>query len=336
MRLGRVRYGLAGKVRYGAVRSGEVRFGLAGIKLLNKQMKIHELYMDYGIYVATPGDKHFREGWVNTPCPFCTGNPGNHLGFNIESNYFYCWRCGGKGITRAISELTHTSYTETKKIIERYGGEQDIYIPSRKQKVNLKEFAFPSLTDQLTNKHIKYLKKRNFDFEYLIQEWEILGTGPLSKLDAIDYKHRIIIPIYWGNEIVSFQGRDITDRNPPKYKACPQAREIIEHQSIIYKHPDYKSNFGFCVEGVFDVWRLGRLAFATFGIDFTQSQVNKISELYEKVIIWFDPERQAQRQARKLQKELIARDVETYIHKSFNDPGDTDAEDINNVIQKFL
>ena len=56
-------------------------------------MDIERIYRDYNIPHATEGHKHCREGWVNTACPFCSGNEGLHLGYNNADDYYFCWRC---------------------------------------------------------------------------------------------------------------------------------------------------------------------------------------------------------------------------------------------------
>jgi len=43
-------------------------------------MEIEKLYQDYGIKTESQGGKHSHEGWIQTECPWCTGNPGYHLG----------------------------------------------------------------------------------------------------------------------------------------------------------------------------------------------------------------------------------------------------------------
>ena len=68
-------------------------------------MDIIRLYRDYGIDHKAEGHKHTRPGWVNTECPFCTGNPGMHLGWNLKEEYFFCWRCGWHAPITTLSEL---------------------------------------------------------------------------------------------------------------------------------------------------------------------------------------------------------------------------------------
>ena len=46
---------------------------------LKDKMDIVQLYQDHNVDFMTEGHPHCRPGWVNTVCPFCTGNPGYHL-----------------------------------------------------------------------------------------------------------------------------------------------------------------------------------------------------------------------------------------------------------------
>ncbi len=60
------------------------------------------------------------------------------------------------------------------------------------------------------------------------------------------------------------------------------------------------------VEGVTDVWRLGKgKAVATFGINFTQRQLNiLVKRKFKKIGILFDNGQQAQEQADELKESL--------------------------------
>ena len=105
-------------------------------------MDIERIYSNYSIPLADDSDKHYREGWINTSCPFCTGNPGYHLGFNIDKNYFYCWRCGGHPITKTLSAVLGISFREINDILRQYPGRSRVRTnrPIFKQL----KFKFPS------------------------------------------------------------------------------------------------------------------------------------------------------------------------------------------------
>ena len=296
-------------------------------------MKIQDLYNDYNIPNQTEGHKHCHPGWVHTPCPFCTGNPGLHLGFNKTKNYFKCWRCGFHHIDKVLIALLHVSQREAKELIRQYGGQS--FSEASTIKPQGKGFKFPSNCKQMEKQHWAYLENRNFDPDKLEQIWGLTGTGPVSFLDKKDYKHRIIIPIRWGGDIVSFQGRDITNRAKLRYKACPLDRESIPHQTILYGLQEKWGNIGICVEGVTDVWRLGFSAFCTFGISFTPPQIRSIVKYFKQVVILFDDDPQAQVQADKLKAELKFRGVKTRKEIIEGDPASLTQNDAAKLVKEI-
>ena len=299
-------------------------------------MRILELYNDYRVNFVTEGHKHCREGWVNTACPFCTGNAGYHLGYNTYDNYFHCWRCGGKQASKAISKILSIPESKARNLIRQYGGIAKRNKEAPKVTVNLKPFKYPSGELKLLPPHIKYLENRNYDVDKLVHDWNITGTGPLSFLDDINYSRRILAPIEWDGKTVSFQTRDVTGKHSMKYMACPQAREEVEHQTILYGNPLKWQKRGICVEGITDVWRLGPLSFAVFGIDYTLDQVRQIKKFFDEVIVLFDPDPQAQVQADKIVAQLRFKGVDA--HKEFipTDPGALSQNDANHLIKSLL
>jgi len=300
-------------------------------------MRILELYQDYHIDHITEDHKHAREGWVNIECPFCTGNPGYHLGFNLDANRFHCWRCGGKFPEQVISKILSVSYSKAEDIVKEYGGISKRSNKKPKVKVNLHPFKFPSGDLSLTKYHKQYLEKRNFDPDRIISQYGLKGTGPISKLDDLNYSRRILAPIYWQSRMVSFQARDITDKHPLKYMACPQRREEIQHQHILYGAPILWGRRGICVEGITDVWRMGYRSFAVFGIKYTPYQVKQIASLFDEVVILFDPEKQAQREAKSLEAELNFRGIKAWRYNDIHcDPGDLSQDDADHLTKEIL
>ena len=85
-------------------------------------MNILQLYQDYSIDHATEGHHHCSPGWVHTACPFCTGNPGLHLGYNLNEDYFVCWRCSWHPVSKTIAKLLNINEKAAKTLIKQYGG----------------------------------------------------------------------------------------------------------------------------------------------------------------------------------------------------------------------
>lgn len=297
-------------------------------------MDIIRLYRDFNIEHHTEGHKHCRPGWVNCECPFCVGNPGFHLGWNINEEFFVCWRCGWHSTVHTISQLTGTIGEDTKKILIDYGINRTVINAVQKSK---KKFTLPTNSNKTNPSHWAYLQRRDFDSYKIMEDWKILGTGPISKLGNLDYKFRIIIPYFWNGQMVSFDSRDITEKAINKYQACPSEYEIIPHKSILYGNQEWwDPNIGICVEGPTDVWRIGKQAFATSGIKYTPEQVRVMSNIFKKIVVVFDPEPQAQIQAKKLVAELKFRGVNAMnIKIDASDPGSMTNKQVKNLLKEI-
>ena len=292
-------------------------------------MDILRLYHDHGVPHETEGHKHCRPGWVNTACPFCTGNPGLHLGATLDGAMFVCWRCGWKPSRKALARLLGVREGELRTLLAPYGGtSRGRRAPEVRRRPRAKALKFPTGTGPMNARQRRYLSKRGFDPDQMERYWGLLGTGPASVLDQVNYRHRILVPILWDGQVVSFQTRDITGRHPAKYLACPEERELLPHKHLLYGRPtEWKEDVGLCVEGVTDVWRLGGKAFATFGIKYTHKQLRLIARTWRRVIIIFDNDPAAQSQARLLAADLAFRGVDTKNLILDTDPGDLSPED---------
>lgn len=303
-------------------------------------MDIERLYQDYNIDYLSEGNKHCTPGFINVHCPFCEGSKNYHLGYDLKGGYFTCWRCGWHPVVETIARLLGRTTKEAYKIIQEYGGKSRPVHKDRADpiiKIRTKAHRLPSGTGSLTEAHKRYLRNRGFIPEILIQKWALLGTGPMAMLDGLNYCHRIIIPIFWEGKQVSFQGRDITGKGEFKYLTCPQDREEIPSKTILYGQPKQFENWDTCivVEGVFDAWRVGELAVATFGIKYKSEQLRLLSR-FKRVIVWFDEEPQAQEQAKKLVSELRFRGVKASQIFHLGDPASTPQDEVNQIIQEVL
>ncbi len=297
-------------------------------------MKIEKLLSDYGITHVSSGHKHCRTGWVNISCPFCSGNPGFHGGFNLDGGNYHCWRCGSHPPLSVISALIRCGKSEAYHILKKYQGKNRNQKPARiiKNKNRKPPVKLPG-NFPLNKKCQNYLSKRGLDPQEIEQIWDVVYSGPVGA-----YKHRIIAPIFQNGEIISYQGRDITGKQDPKYKACPQEIELIEHQTTIYGEwliPIKKKIL--VVEGLFDTWKMGIGSGAVFGIDFTMSQITKLLQ-YEKIYIMFDDgDPQAKKQAKKMAGYLSSRrEVEIVSDYGAKDPGELTKKQAVQIMEELL
>ena len=304
-------------------------------------MDIIKLFEDYQINYSTANQsKNVSSGWIGVRCPFCA-DQSDHLGYNLSHNYFRCWKCGKHNKVEVICRLLNVDESTAKRLLYDYKGNSDVtFRPETKTKPRLKPFKYPSSTGKMLETHKRYLEKRNFDATFLEEEWGLLGTGPAAVLDKKDYKLRVIIPIYWEGKVVSFQGRAITKNAFLRYKTCPIERERIHHKHILYIHPETLAKPPetlIVVEGVTDVWRLGKNAVATFGIEFKEEQVRCLVKLSKNICILFDNEPQAQRQAKLLEAKLKMYGKKVWRTQVIgSDAGDLTAEQAEAVVENIL
>jgi hypothetical protein len=308
-------------------------------------MDILQLYQDFNIPIAPQEHKHAHEGWVHTPCPFCKSEPGHegfHLGFPVEGKFFICWRCGTHSAIETISKLLKISTYEASSILKNYGGISKEFLKT-KVKSKTKPFSLPSHLVPLLDHHKKYLAGRNFDPDKLERVWGLVSTGPASLLDKVDYGNRILIPINWGGETVSFQTRIPRDvsKDFVKYLACSQSRETIEHKEIIFGNQSKWTDTAIVVEGVFDAFRIGeKYGVATFGTSYKPAQIRLLAKNFKRIAVMYDSELIAQKKARNLVSELQFRGKEAFnVELTEGDPGSLTEADakclVNEIITKF-
>jgi len=304
-------------------------------------MDLLRLFQDHGISSAPEGAPHYRPGWINIPCPYCTGNPGNHLGYNIEQEYFFCWRCGHKPVTKVIETLLGVNWRKAKELIRKYEGKS--HNPAKKLTLKRKSFILPHAVPLNESPGGKfYFKKRGFSLkEALSLEslFELKITQPGAVIDQMDLSYRVLIPIKYQGKVVSWQTRDMSGNSPLKYISCPEARELIHHKHIFYN--DDGGDEAVLCEGVFDVWKVtlaGYRAICGFGVELTKEQIFRLMKM-KKVLIFFDPDVAGQSKADLLYKQLLFSGVDVWKvlyqtpeGKKKIDPGEMGLEILRDVL----
>lgn len=286
-------------------------------------MGIEKLYQDYNVPYSTPAESHnTSKGWIGLNCPFCD-DPSDHLGANLHDGRHFCWRCGAHKPDIAVATVLGVGKQEARALLRQYGLKNRQH-GEPEETPRPTQLAYPSDTGMMGTRHRQYLASRGFDPDYLANEWHLMGTGPSAKLDSINLANRILIPIYWRGRPVSWQTRAITDRGGIlRYKGCPKEREIVAHGNILYGKPGASWGYtGIMVEGVTDVWAIGRHAFATFGTGMSHHQLVEAARHFRRVVIAFDPEITAQNMAKEVAKKLRSYYVEAVCVQPHKEPGE--------------
>ncbi len=262
------------------------------------------LYTRNGVHIANDNERHYRRGWLNTPCPFCQGNEGNHLGWNILQQYFVCIRCGWKPTDKALNALIDNP-AAIKDVLAEYKV-NTVHIKEKDKKAYATKCTLPPNIGKLGTKARKYLNSRNFDAREIAYLWGLSSTDNIecTKAGFPEYKNRIIAPIYNKGRLVSYQTRDTTNKARLRYLTAPMTAEVVHHKHVLYGADQVPTDSVVVVEGITDVWRLGFGAVATLGIKYTPYQLLALSKYKNRFILFDTKDPQARKQGMKLAKEL--------------------------------
>jgi hypothetical protein len=263
--------------------------------------------MKRGIPYRTPG-KDVSQNWIGVNCPFCKDDPETHLGINMsdprfQRNFISCWRCGKKGnIYDLIKDVERCNHDRATRIIEEFQDRSLIHLITEKKIVRKdpgSKILLPEFSKEMMQCHYDFLVKRRYDPDYVTRKYDLYFCNQLGK-----YKYRIVMPIYQEGKLVTFIARDTTGLAEESYLALAQEQSIKFSKECVYGIDDLRSDTGAIVEGVFDQWRIGDGALATFGVEFTTAQLVVIAKKISKAVVLYDAGSDAQLRADKLAWQL--------------------------------
>jgi len=234
---------------------------------------------------------------VNIDCPFC-GETRKHLGIHKSKGLLNCWLCNFAHLDRRpslydlIMTIEGCSFREAKAIAKEFSDEVGLPEPDApplvkpRRKVSLPEEAetFHSKTYFKAHKRkaSSYLSSRGFDPAHLAEKYGLCFC-PSGK-----YTGRIIVPVYYEGELVTYLGRDYLGQSELRYLNCPISESKKSPRQCLYAWDFFDSSHGFVrvVEGVTDVWALDDdCTLALFTNKISRWQVGLLSHLaaYEGV-----------------------------------------------------
>ena len=250
----------------------------------------------YNIEYWTEG-KNVSPGSTNIQCPFCDDH-SNHCGIFYNDLGYHCWRCDTSGsfdyllarvtgqdmvkIKEEISDLGFSFEVDTETQIQDLWREGESQ-PEPKQEAPNGPLALPPYFDLITmNMNFPlldwYLNLRGYTRDVSIQYGcGVCTVGP--------WMNRMIIPVMFKGELVSYQGADLTRRAQVKYKTA-----LGEINNYLYRWDmiDWFKGYIVLMEGILDAWRFGDNALCTFGTHLTDRQKNLIigSNVRKVIMAW--------------------------------------------------
>lgn len=293
-------------------------------------MDLIEFLQENDIEYYTEG-KNISPGWTGLQCPYCD-DQSNHCGISPDAKRFSCWKCGETGkLYRLITQLIDVSFEQAHKFAysigqDTLGGTEERSSVTADSTLDrpVQGILPKSCSSKFPGVHKKYLRSRGFAVPYLKKEYKIKAVHTVGR-----YRFRVIIPYYLNGEVVNFVARDVTDKSRKKYLACNNNRATIPIKSTFY-NIDRIGKQAIIVEGVTDVWRIGKGAIASSGTIITNEQLLMLTEKeVEKAYIVFDEDAvsKADRYANKLSAVMKVEVIEL----ENGDPAEQDAQTISEI-----
>lgn len=249
-------------------------------------------------------------------CP-CCGNTKWKTYVNIETGLGNCFVCEEKFtkwkfIARHLNVSNADVFQHIKRFMESQGFRPN---PTAHYVAPKPSLIIPdSLPIPINGRNLRYLQDRGVSIELAEQfglrychEGKFVFVDPSGRPAEQKYDRRIIIPILdMDGKLVSFQGRDITGTQEPKYLFPPG---FASTGSVIYNGHAIKGRKRLVMgEGVFDCIAIeaairqdqsmnGIGAVASFGKKLSFDQIEKLRELQksglEEIIFMWDAEKAA-------------------------------------------
>lgn len=266
-------------------------------------MDIKEFCELHNIPYQEEGTKHCRPGWVQMHCPFCHDGRSEHwhLGYNLTGQYFNCWKCGPHNKEETIKEFTGWSWAKSKAFVKKEMRNVSFKKGKIKEQVTEAKEMVGMPKNPVSAECVAYLRKRDFNIRDIVNAW-----GPLFFGGVVgEYQRRLILPIQYDKKIVSFTSRDITGHNVNTYKTCPKDKELLHNKDILYGIDQAMKNTCIVVEGIFDAWRIGPGAVATFGVGYTKKQLILLHKKFKNIYILFDNDAAGREKGISLENDLL-------------------------------
>lgn len=288
-------------------------------------MTLPELLTELGIpFMPAGSHHHVRPGWTGADCPRCSPRSSRwRLGIRDDGRAGQCWQCGKVSVYEVLCELTTAPRGRVVELLRSLSGSVSIEPVVTRGKLQLPK-AGP-----LLKPHRDYLRRRGFDPDEIADRYGVLGIGVAKRL-----AWRLLLPVTLHDQIVSWTTRSLRS-DGLRYISASPGEETLPLKSLLYNE-DNAGHAVIVVEGPIDVWAIGDGAVCTFGTAYTREQASRISRFARRVIV-FDNEPGAQRQARKLCRELRCFPGETVnVVLSGKDAAESSRKEINELRRRFL
>lgn len=196
---------------------------------------------------------------INIDCPFCGAE--NHMGINVNSCFVWCWVCELSdldrypSLTKVIMKSADIGYGEAKRLMTEFGWEEPVF-DTRPSTDMAKTCSLPKNSLPFNSKTTQskvaydYLKDRGYD-------WSTIAKYSLMYAQKGYYGGRIIIPVFFNEELVTFTSRSYLGTDS-RYKHAPLFKSSERMKNLLYNYDSAKRfKHIYVLEGPFDVFAVG-------------------------------------------------------------------------------
>jgi hypothetical protein len=263
---------------------------------------IRKAFTDHHIKFVEQGH-NVAKGNINIKCPICSEDPSEHMGINLTTGKWGCWRDSkhrGKNLHRLLALLDIYVSEERSGILQQLASrtffsitETTKAVPIAHQALALPDTFVSIAEDTIYAKpFLKYLSDRGFDDPInLAKRYDLKRSTIADK-----WAGRIIIPI-WIDKYVCWTGRTIGN-NSLRYLS-PKAEETLNIKDCIFNYNKLLKGGDTLVitEGPFDAlkidWYTEETVKATclFGLSFKQEQLQLLDNIctrFNNILIGLD------------------------------------------------
>lgn len=308
-----------------------------------------------------------KRNHINIRCPLCSDDPSHHMGINLETGQWGCWRDQahrGSKPARLLVALFHISWTEAEQIVGLNSVTRETTLDdlaSDLASLGGAPYVRPSIVEQQLDPAFRCwvpheLAKSKSSLHSAFTSY--LATRKLSMQDASAvceqyglmyastgrFAQRVIFPIYFEGKLVAWSGRSV-GRAENKYLSHPNGDTV---KRLVYGYDDAMATGGRVLAITEGPWdrimtdylgqQYGVRAVGVLGAAITEPQITLLLRLSDRfdetwILLDDDAEHAAHRVAQRMNlcSPRIVR-MPVGIH----DPGEFTFETFRTLVQREL
>lgn len=214
-----------------------------------------------------------------------------HMEYNNGQPIYHCFNCDTSGsFLQLYSKIKNISINDAKKELYSFNANHLIQILSSKKKEKiLKEIKYDNFNyiindciDINTKDDGIIFKEHKKKLKKFIKDRKIPDSYKIFIAYKGDYKGRIILPIYDGDDIIYFQARSLSsDDDGNKYKnPTLQKGYVILNKNVFNKNKNI-----IVTEGIIDALQIGNQGTSCLGASITDDFIKELFNYTTKDVI---------------------------------------------------